>query len=188
MSIENELKQRSNGVCELCGSSDDLKVYQVNLNDDGLDGNVLLCGVCNANVDSPKEIDENHWRCLNDSMWSEHQIVQILAYRTLKQLNESWANELLDMMYLDDDAKAIADAGIVSVEDAGDVKKDANGNILVEGDSVTIIKDLEVKGAGFTAKRGTVVKGIGLGDVAGHIEGKVNGVKIYLKTCFLKKV
>jgi protein PhnA len=121
-------------------------------------------------------------------MWSEHQIVQILAYRTLKQLNESWANELIDMMYLDDDAKAIAEAGIVSEEDAGDVKKDANGNILVEGDSVTIIKDLEVKGAGFTAKRGTVVKGIGLGDVAGHIEGKVNGVKIYLKTCFLKKV
>ncbi|QOG12555.1 PhnA domain-containing protein [Arcobacter sp. FWKO B] len=187
MSIEKDLEKRSNGVCELCGSNEDLKAYQVNLNDDGLDGSVLLCGVCNSNVDSPKEIDMNHWRCLSDSMWNENQIVQILAYRTLKQLNDPWANELLDMMYLDDEAKAIAEAGIVS-EDDSEVKKDANGNILVEGDSVTIIKDLEVKGAGFTAKRGTVVKGIGLGDVAGHIEGKVNGTKIYLKTCFLKKV
>jgi protein PhnA len=188
MSIEKDLEKRSNNVCELCGSNEDLKVYQVNLNDEGTDGSVLLCGVCNSNVDSPKEIDENHWRCLNDAMWNENQIVQILSYRVLKQLNESWANELLEMMYLDDDAIAIANSGLVSDEDAGDIKKDANGNILVEGDSVTIIKDLEVKGAGFTAKRGTVVKGIGLGNVAGHIEGKVNGTKIYLKTCFLKKV
>ena len=53
---------------------------------------------------------------------------------------------------------------------------------------MTLIKDLDVKGAGFTAKRGTVVKNIIVGDDPEHIEGRVNKTKIYLKTCFLKKV
>lgn len=186
MSLEESLKQRSGHKCELCGSKEELRAYQVNLNDDGADGSVLLCQTCFDGVDNPAEVDLSHWRILSDSMWSEERIVQILVYRTLKQLNDPWANELIDMMYLEDEEKAIADSGIVTSDDSEN-KKDANGNILAEGDSVTIIKDLEVKGAGFTAKRGTVVKNISLGDVAGHIEGRVNGVKIYLKTCFLKK-
>ena len=55
------------------------------------------------------------------------------------------------------------------------------------GDNVIIIKDLEVKGAGWTAKRGTVVKNITLTDNPEQIEGKVNGVKIILLSKFLKK-
>ncbi len=70
----------------------------------------------------------------------------------------------------------------------GVVVKDANGVTLNAGDSVVILKDLEVKGAGFTAKRGTTVRNITIPqDVEGHIEGRVNGTKIYLKTEFLKK-
>ena len=53
---------------------------------------------------------------------------------------------------------------------------------------MTLIKDLNVKGTSFVAKRGTVVRNIRLCDVDGHIEGKVNGVTIYIKTCYLKKV
>jgi protein PhnA len=60
--------------------------------------------------------------------------------------------------------------------------------VLVEGDSVTLVKDLDVKGANFTAKRGTMVKNIRVGEDPTHIEGKVNKITIMLKTCFLKKV
>lgn len=65
--------------------------------------------------------------------------------------------------------------------------KDSNGVTLNAGDTVTIIKDLNVKGAGFTAKRGTAVRNISLTSNPEQIEGRVNGVKIVLLTCFLKK-
>lgn len=64
---------------------------------------------------------------------------------------------------------------------------DSNGTTLSEGDTVSLIKSLEVKGAGFTAKQGTIVRNIRLGDDPTHIEGKVNGTSIMLKTQFLKK-
>jgi protein PhnA len=65
---------------------------------------------------------------------------------------------------------------------------DSNGAVLMDGDSVTLIKDLDVKGANFTAKRGTLVKSIRVGDDPTHVEGRVNKMSIMLKTCFLKKV
>jgi len=58
---------------------------------------------------------------------------------------------------------------------------------LTSGDSVTLIKDLDVKGTSFVAKRGTLVKGIRLTDNPEHVEGRVNKVSIVLKTQFLKK-
>jgi protein PhnA len=77
---------------------------------------------------------------------------------------------------------------LVDDSEAALTVRDSNGNILHEGDTVTIIKDLPVKGAGFTAKQGTAVKNIHLlTDDPTHIEGRVNGVKIFLKTEFLKK-
>lgn len=67
--------------------------------------------------------------------------------------------------------------------------KDSNGAILQEGDSVTLIKDLTLKGTKITLKRGTLVKGIHLTSDEEEIECRVNGMKgIVLKTCFLKKV
>lgn len=66
--------------------------------------------------------------------------------------------------------------------------KDSNGNVLVDGDSVTTIKDLKVKGTSITLKRGTVVKNIRLTDDEEEIECNVEKVKgLVLKTCFLKK-
>jgi len=65
---------------------------------------------------------------------------------------------------------------------------DANGHQLAVGDTVTLIKDLNVKGAGFTAKRGTAVRNISLvPDNALHIEGRVNGQQIVILTEFVKK-
>ena len=65
---------------------------------------------------------------------------------------------------------------------------DSNGSDLQDGDDVTVIKDLKVKGSSMVVKRGTKVKGIRLtDDDPTHIEGRVDGSSIYLKTCFLKK-
>lgn len=65
--------------------------------------------------------------------------------------------------------------------------KDSNGNLLSEGDSVTVIKDLKVKGSSAVIKRGTKVKNIRLTDDAEEVEGKVDGSVMVLKACFLKK-
>ena len=66
--------------------------------------------------------------------------------------------------------------------------KDSNGNLLSEGDSVTIIKDLKVKGSSSVIKRGTTVKNIRLTDNEKEIEGKVEKTVMVLKTEFLKKL
>jgi protein PhnA len=68
------------------------------------------------------------------------------------------------------------------------IVRDSNGNILGNGDSVTLIKDLKVKGTSVTLKRGTLVKNIRLTDDAEEIECNADKVKgLVLKTCFLKK-
>lgn len=66
--------------------------------------------------------------------------------------------------------------------------KDSNGNILNAGDSVTVIKDLKVRGSSSVIKRGTVVKNIRLTDDENEIEGKVEKTVMVLKTEFLKKM
>ncbi len=66
--------------------------------------------------------------------------------------------------------------------------RDSNGNILSDGDSVTVIKDLKVKGTSVTLKRGTTIKNIRLTGDAEEIECNAEKVKgLVLKTCFLKK-
>lgn len=65
--------------------------------------------------------------------------------------------------------------------------KDSNGNVLSDGDSVSLIKDLKVKGSSITLKRGTLVKKIRITDDEEEIEARVDGSTIVLKTCFLKK-
>ncbi|HQR59320.1 MAG TPA: alkylphosphonate utilization protein [Azonexus sp.] len=70
----------------------------------------------------------------------------------------------------------------------GIIVKDSNGTILNSGDSVTLIKDLKVKGTSITLKRGTLVKNIRLTDDAEEIECNADKVRgLVLKTCFLKK-
>ena len=66
--------------------------------------------------------------------------------------------------------------------------KDSNGNLLNEGDSVTLIKDLKVKGSSLNLKRGTVVKKIKLTDEADEVDCRINGSSIVLRTEFLKKI
>jgi protein PhnA len=70
-----------------------------------------------------------------------------------------------------------------------DIKvRDSNGALLAEGDSVTLIKDLKLKGSSTVLKRGTVIRGIHLTDNADEIEGRTDKVKgLVLRTEFLKK-
>lgn len=66
--------------------------------------------------------------------------------------------------------------------------KDSNGNRLQDGDAVTVIKDLKVKGSSATLKRGTRIKNIRLTNDDEEIECNSDQVKgLVLKTCFLKK-
>ena len=185
MKIKEELLQRSSNKCEICGNDKNLDIYKVEPKDEY----IVVCESCKSQLENPDTIDPNHFRCLNDSMWSEVPAVQVVAYRLLAQLqDEGWPRDLLDMLYLDDDTKEWAEATLKKESDDTIPTKDSNGTILNSGDSVTIIKDLEVKGAGFTAKRGTVVKNIALTDNPEQIEGRVNGTRIVLLSKFLKKV
>ena len=173
--------------CELCSSTSNLSAYTV----EPKDVSITICGTCKEQIENPSQVDPNHWRCLTESMWSETPAVQVTAWRVLNLLrkNEGWAQDLFEQLYLDEEHQNWA--GAMSTEDSGadDSKptKDSNGIKLIDGDSVTLTKDLDVKGANFTAKRGTLGKNISLTNNPEHIEGKVNGTHIVILTCFTKK-
>ncbi len=187
MSIEKELKERSESGCELCKSTESLLVYTVPPEtEESVDTSVLICNTCFNQLESCDNV--NHWRCLNDTMWSQALPVQVMVWRILDSIKtEGWPQDMLDMLYLEDDVLAWAKTGMED-EGSGVIHKDSNGAQLAEGDSVTLIKDLNVKGAGFTAKRGTMVRSISLvSSNAEHIEGRVEGQRIVILTKFVKK-
>jgi protein PhnA len=142
-------------------------------------------------MEGTEEMDTNHWRCLNDSMWSEYDTVKVVAWRMLQRLKaEGWPKDLLDMMYLDDAALAWAKATGEGLSEAEKIiHRDANGAILENGDNVVLIKDLKVKGSSMVAKQGTAVRRISLDrENAEYIEGKVDGQQIVIITKYVKKV
>lgn len=191
MSTEQSLQERSESKCELCTATENLGVYEVPPTSTGsAEDSILICSTCREQIENPEKTDANHWRCLNDSMWSQIPAVQVMAWRMLTRLSaEGWPQDLLDMLYLEDDLLNWAKAGIEDQGSEGSVvHKDSNGVALEAGDTVTLIKDLNVKGANFTAKRGTAVRGISLvADNAEHIEGRVEGQRIVILTQFVKK-
>jgi len=188
MLTEKALKARSNNSCELCLSADHLSVYPLPPTSDlSAQQSIYVCNTCLEQIEGNVELNFNHWRCLNDSMWNQEPAVQVMAYRMLHQLSaESWAQDSLEMIYLEDETRTWAEQGIAAAEINGPTR-DSNGADLKDGDDVTLIKDLVVKGANFTAKRGTLVRNIALTDNPEHIEGKVSGTRIVLIAAFLKK-
>lgn len=192
MSIEQTLIERSGSKCELCESTGSLNVYKVQPQRSGsADESAYVCTTCFTQLEDPSQTVSNHWRCLNTSMWSEVPAVKVIAWRMLNRLKgEGWPQDLLDQIYLDDDQLAWAKEGLPKeVESVEEIKHvDSNGSVLLDGDTVTLIKDLDVKGAGFTAKRGTSVKNIKLvEDNPEHITARVNGSQIVILTKFVKK-
>lgn len=188
MNMEKHLQARSEAKCELCGATENLGIYAVPPKEgNSVDEVIYICKVCNDQIEDTEKTNSNHWRCLNDSMWSPVPAVQVVAWRMLNRLKgEGWPVDLLDMLYLEDDTLAWAKAGEA---DENAVKHiDSNGEILQAGDTVVLIKDLNVKGGGFTAKRGTAVRRISLvADNPEHIEGKVEGQQIVILTKYVKK-
>lgn len=169
--------------CELCTSEEGVSLVELPISDGSVDQSVYLCENCNTQIEN-EELDENHFNCLNDAMWSETPAAKIMTYILLNRLGRQ---DMIDMMYLEEDELKLAQQ-TVEAEANKLTYRDANGVELKAGDTIVILKDLEVKGAGFTAKRGTSVTRISLapGD-AGHVEGRVNGTKIFIKTEFIKK-
>lgn len=100
-----------------------------------------------------------------------------------------------DNTYVDGDRYVCADCGhewAIAGDAPGEadaIVRDSNGNVLAQGDTVVVIKDLKVKGSSIPLKQGTVIRNIRLveGDVE-HIEGHSDKIKgLVLKTCFLRK-
>lgn len=175
-------------TCELCQSSEAVREIPLPNLKTSSDNALCVCSFCSANLDTP-DMTTDHWRCLGESMWSERRAVQIMSWRLLSLLSAEWARDLKDQLYLDDEVLAEAKLTLPVEEelDAEAPVLDSNGARLQEGDSVTLIKDLDVKGAGFTAKRGTLVKNISLTNNPKHVEGRVNGIQIVLVAAYLKK-
>jgi protein PhnA len=192
MSIERNLKQRSDSKCELCSSPENLSVYEVPASPkSGEEASILVCKVCLEQIEDPEKRDPNHWRCLNDSMWSTVPAVQVMAWRMLQRLKgEGWPQDLLDMMYMEEEVKEWAKADGDGVDKSNAiVHRDSNGVILQAGDSVVLIKDLKVKGSSMVAKQGPAVRRISLDhENEKYIEGRVDGQQIVIITDFVKKL
>ncbi|MDR9497796.1 MAG: alkylphosphonate utilization protein [Hydrogenovibrio sp.] len=199
-SLIEALKQRAQNRCELSGEPGEHAWFVTGDSDEPDLAHCILVSPQSltqlelAENDPDAELDAHHWRCLNDSIWSPEPAVQVTAWRLLERMrDQGWPQPLLDMMYMEDTTREWAEKGSMAglVNNASDSDavtiKDANGTQLSEGDSVTLVKDLDVKGTGFTAKRGTLVKNIHLTDNPKHIEGKVNGTQIVLVAAFVKK-
>jgi protein PhnA len=191
MKLEEVIRQRSENKCELCKSDDRLTVYEIPPQSGSTADNcIVVCAKCLAQIEKKEELDNAHWACLTESMWSEIQGVQVVAWRMLNRLrNESWAADNLDMLYLDEELLALAKATGDHENDATvDLHKDSNGHVLQSGDSVVLIKSLDVKGSTLNAKMGTVVKNIRLVENnTEQIEGKIEGQLIVILTKYVRK-
>jgi protein PhnA len=191
MKLEDILIKRSEQACELCQSTNDIKMYEV-LPQQGSneDDTIMICEECRKQVDKKAALESNHWKCLKESMWSEVPGVQVLSWRMLNRLrNESWAAESLDRMYLDEEKLAWAKAtGDHENDGSVDLHKDCNGQVLQDGDTVVLTKSLDVKGSTLNAKMGTVVKNIRtVENNTEQIEGKIEGQLIVILTKYVRK-
>jgi protein PhnA len=105
MRLEIELKSRSLNSCELCKTTEKLKIYTlqpsrgINLSD-----SIYACIICISQIENSSLISPNHWRCINESMWSEFSAVKVISWRMLNRtISSGWSQGLLDMMYLSSD-------------------------------------------------------------------------------------
>ena len=109
--LGKDLTRRSRASCELCSQSGvPLSIFEVPPapKEPQLDSVLHLCNLCTSQLKNPKQIDPNHWRILSDSVWSEIPAVQVMAVRILKHLaiDQTWAQEILEDLYLEEDLEA----------------------------------------------------------------------------------
>jgi protein PhnA len=188
---EQNLAARGGHTCELCASSTPLAIYAVPPSSDGNpEDSIHACATCVEQLNKQATLNEAHWNCLLTSMWSEHAPVKVVAWRMLQRMrNETWAADALDMLYLDDEQLTWAKAtGDHENDSAVQFHVDSNGKRLSDGDTVVLVKTLDVKGTSFSARAGTVVKNIRLiADNVEQVEGKIENQQIVILTKYLKK-
>jgi len=191
MSIEKQLIERSNSSCELCSHNNNLSVYTVPPHDQQtIETSAYVCQTCLDQIEKKEQLNASHWRPLSESMWSAFPAVQVLAWRMLNRMRqEAWAADNLDMLYLDDETLAWAKkTGDHEQDGTVEFHQDVNNTRLYDGDTVVLIKTLDVKGSTLSAKLGTVVKNIRLvADNVAQIEGKIDGQTIVILTKYLRK-
>ena len=191
MSFEKELQKRSASRCELCSADTANTAYAIPSSPGNkAEHHLWICPTCLEQMNNIDTADSNHWRCLNESIWSEEAAVKVVSWRMLQKLKQfDWVPDVLDIAYLDDETMewAKADGDGRNPEDMV-THFDCFGAVLHHGDNVVLTKTLDVKGATFSAKVGTVVRKIRLvADNPEQIEGKVNGSQIVILTKYVKK-
>lgn len=183
MAISAALRDRNEGLCELCNTNAATIEYLVSPREASAENEVALCETCFTAIGG--EGDAGHWRCLEGSIWSTTPSVQALSYRILTaHQKEEWAADVINSVSLDEEIIQWA----LSAFEVADTHKDAFGNTLENGDTVVLTQALNVKGTSFSAAKGTVVKKIRL--VPGNteqIEGKINEQTIVILTKYVKK-
>jgi len=99
-----DLARRAKSQCEMCGAAGTrLQIHEVPpvASEPQYDHCILLCETCKEQLDNPKRLQPDHWRCLNTAVWSEVPAVQVMAVATLKRLaDHPWARELEEQLYL----------------------------------------------------------------------------------------
>lgn len=193
MSLSKKLRARSNGTCELCEAAEAINMYNVPHGSGAdIDTNIHVCDKCLAQINITEELESAYWSAfLPTTMWSEVAAVQVMAWRMLNRFREeTWAHDALEMLYLNEDDLEWAKASgehLSNVEDS--LHRDCNGTLLIGGDSVSLIKDLDVKGSTLNAKMGTAVRNIRLDpNNSEFIEGRVDGQNIVILTKFVRKI
>lgn len=107
------LVRRSGSACELCSSGGTaLSIYEIPpvSKEPDYDRCIFICGECREQIDNTGKINSDHWRCLNNSIWSETAVIQALSLRMLRILAEkhNWAEELLDQVYPDPEVEEMS--------------------------------------------------------------------------------
>lgn len=188
---EQTLAARSNNSCELCAATASLAIYPVPpSSDSNAEDSIFACATCIEQLNKKVPLDEQHWNCLLTSMWSEHTPVKVIAWRMLQRMrNETWAADALDMLYLDDEQLTWAKATGDHENDSNvEFHIDSNGQRLNDGDTIVLVKTLDVKGTSFSARAGTVVKNIRLvADNVEQVEGKIENQQIVILTQYVRK-
>ncbi|NCF95264.1 MAG: PhnA protein [Bacteroidetes bacterium] len=185
--MNQDVMERANQACELCASQSAVSTYVVPpRSDDNPTHALAMCKTCMDQLKGEAEIDPNHWRSLNDSMWSEVDAVKVIAWRMLDRMRDlGWPQDLLDMIYLEESAMEWA----TSASDLpGPKHLDSNGSEICQGDNLVLIKTVDVKGSNVAVKKGDVVKNIRLVlDNTEQVIGRIDGQEIVLLTQYLRK-
>lgn len=182
--ITAALKARCENVCELCAAEEAVIAYAVSpKGNDAIENEVAICNTCFSLLEEPGA--SAHWQCLAGSIWNTEPSVQALSYRILNRNKEQdWARDIMQSV---EPGEAVVNWALSAFE-VKPLHLDSNGTELVNGDTVVLTQQLNVKGANFIAPKGTVVKRIRLvPDNTEQVEGKINEQTIVILTKYVRK-